>query len=508
MVLPTETSTISLAELLPSLSLANGDMVVRGITLDSRKVEPGFVFVALKGLSVDGRNFIPQAISAGACAILVEEMVENEFHIPIFKIEQLEKKLSVIAGRFYGQPSQNIPVIGVTGTNGKTTCTQLIAQAYAQLQQCCGVIGTMGYGIFKQDIGQQEGKIKSQLHNMGMTTPDAISTQRFCGELVKQGAQVLALEVSSHALEQSRVAGLSIDTAVFTNLSHEHLDYHGTMESYLRAKVKLFSMHCVKNAVVNKDDNYYSQIVAVLNEGCRLITYSLVNPSAHFYLDNIQWDTSVGLIAVLHTPEGDFSISTSLLGSFNLSNLLAVIASLYANGVEMKSIVSLIPRLNAVTGRMEQIQNTLDLRVVVDYAHTPDALKNTLQALKFYTRKKLWCVFGCGGDRDREKRPKMANMAESYANKIVVTSDNPRTESNVQIFADIEKGFQVPRDVIADRGNAIEYAITEAEAGDTILIAGKGHEDYQLIGKKSFPFSDQQQARFFLRRRESEEDND
>ncbi len=515
-------TTQQLHQLLPMIDFLSDEVhqkaagiVVKDLTIDSREIKSGSVFVAMQGLHAHGKDFIDQAVLNGACAILVDagdELISTsvDIAVPVIGVPQLEQALSNIAGRFYHCPSRNLPVIGITGTNGKTTCSQLLAQALACLHQPCGVMGTLGCGVIKESQLQADDNLQDLLIATGMTTTDAITTQKICSQLVGQGAKALAMEVSSHGLIQHRVRGIDINTAVFTNLTHDHLDYHGTMAAYGQAKATLFAMPSVSMAVINEDDEFSKVLVENLRADIKLATYSLKQldslfdkSMAHFSFKSIEMGEQ-GLSALLKTPDGEYPITTKMVGQFNLSNLLSIITTLYINDYSMERIVPLIPLLKPVPGRMELIANQLDIQVVVDYAHTPDALRNALSALLPHTQGKLWCVFGCGGDRDRDKRPEMAAIAEKLADEIVVTSDNPRNESSVQIFADIEQGFQEPREVVADRASAIDFAINNARAGDVILIAGKGHEDYQIIGNQRFPFSDQQHARFSLRQREAE----
>ena len=501
---------MTLGQLVPQnfLVAADSQLPIKGITLDSREVQPGYVFAAIKGLKLHGKTFIPQAEAKGAVAILVDAMDKiKDAGVPVIGVTGLDRGLSAIAGRFYANPSQKLPVIGVTGTNGKTTCTQLLAQALAYLHQPCGVVGTLGSGVIKVNGNH----LVDSLIDSRMTTPDAINTQAICARLVDSEASFIAIEVSSHAMVQHRVAALAIDTAVFTNLSHDHLDYHGSMAAYGAAKAGLFAMPSLTTAVINQDDDFATALVKSLKPDCKLFTFSINQPQsitprscAHFALTDISLNAA-GASACLLTPEGSFPITTRLLGRFNLGNLLAVTASLYAHHFSMTDIVCAIAKLAPVSGRMELVPNRLGFQVVVDYAHTPDALKNSLESLLPHCKGQLWCIFGCGGDRDRDKRPQMARIAEQLSDQIVVTNDNPRREPCEQIFSDIKKGFKQSWMVIADRTDAIEFALMKAKAGDVVLIAGKGHEDYQLIGNCRFAFSDRQQARLCLRQREERE---
>ena len=511
---------VTLGHLLPGVALAPhlATIPVAGLTADSRTVKPGYVFVAMAGWQHHGKLFIPQAEARGAVAVLVDKRDDCDnpaTSLPLIAVDHLRQALSGIAGRFYAEPSVGIPLIGITGTNGKTSCVQLLAQALAHLDKPCGVMGTLGYGL----MAKQQGAVTAELTTTGLTTPDGIATQGICAELSGRGAHCIAMEVSSHAMAQHRVAGLDINTAVFTNLTHDHLDYHGSMAAYGAAKASLFALPSVSVAVVNRDDDFAPTILAATRDTCRRITFGLGpnttavhsadGPGEDFTLVNIQPGVG-GMTAELVTPQGCYKLSTRLLGQFNLSNLLAVIACLYAQGIAIADILRVLPLLVPASGRMEVIANRLGLQVVVDYAHTPDALQQALAALKPWTQGNLWCVFGCAGDRDREKRPLMARVAEEMADHIIVTSDNPRGEPPEQILADIQRGFQQPADpstgmvraLISDRDSAIEYALNAAHPGDTVVIAGKGHEDYQQIGDQRLPVSDEQQARLYLRRRE------
>jgi UDP-N-acetylmuramoyl-L-alanyl-D-glutamate--2,6-diaminopimelate ligase len=517
----TLTQSKLLGELLLDVDLdtAVAHIKVAGLTLDSRQIKDGFLFIAIQGAQVHGKDFIPQAEAKGANAILFDAKEQKpESALPVIAVNNLAKELSAIASRFYDHPTKVLPVIGYTGTNGKTTCTLLTAQAMAHLNVPCGVIGTLGYGLVDQEAKNKSDDFGVALTATGMTTADAIQMQSICKQLQVEGAKAVAMEVSSHGLVQHRVEAVDIKTAVFTNLTHDHLDFHQTMEEYGNAKLKLFLMPSVESAVINTDDDFAEKILECVRSNARLVTYGLQKPSnlshqstdrlkSHFSFENITAGGK-GMQAVLRSPEGEFSVSTQLIGHFNLSNLLAVIAVLWVNKFSVQDIVSQIPKLKPVAGRMELLPSKLGYQVVIDYAHTPDALKNALKALLPFTGGKLWCVFGCGGDRDRGKRPEMASVVEAFANAIVVTNDNPRSELPQQIFTDIQAGFSKPQRVIADRAEAIDYAITHAQPGDAVLIAGKGHEDYQLIGKKRIFFSDQHQARLSLRKQEVEVNND
>lgn len=493
--------------LLADLPVSVSNISVLGITIDSREVKAGYAFVAVQGIQQHGKEFIGQAIDNGAVVILIQSQTSNveidgSKAAPIIFLPELNSQLSAIAGRFYQQPSHAIPVMGVTGTNGKTSCSQLYAQLSALLQKNCGVLGTMGYGVCS---GVNAKQTQLSLVTTGMTTPDPIRTQKIVRELVDAGSESIAMEVSSHGLDQGRVADITFDTVVFTNLSHDHLDYHGDMESYGAAKTKLFLMTGLKRAVLNKDDAYSEVIKAKISQGVEILFYSVENAQADICLSHLRYQSNA-TSATLHTPLGSWPIQIQMSGRFNLSNLLAVIAAHYPheiNDVEKQNfsfLVESLSYLKPVPGRMELISNATGRQVFVDYAHTPDALENILQAVKELGSNQLWCVFGCGGDRDKDKRPLMAKIAEQYADRIVVTSDNPRHEDPSVIVEDIVAGFAATSyEVCVERQQAIHTAINASMPGDIIVIAGKGHEDYQLIGDNKLPFSDQDCARLALR---------
>lgn len=529
-----ELSPYSLKDLLNNFCVTNdvSNISIRGLSIDSRDIEAGYLFVAVQGVIHHGKQFITQAVANGACAILIDE-AEGAIActVPVITIPRLQNVLSEIAGRFYHHPSSQIPVYGFTGTNGKTTCSHMLAQCLAAYGINCGVMGTLGYGVvaatdrasdsstvdnskvisandesYTQFVVEPEERFTAT----GMTTADPVSTQKICSELLARNAKAIAMEVSSHGLTQHRVENIDINTAVFTNLTHDHLDYHVSMKAYGEAKARLFDMPSITGAVINQDDEFSGELVKHIKQNVRLATYSLSQSDtkytesvAHFSFSDSKY-TSQGVTAVLHTPEGEFSVTTQLVGEFNLSNILAVVSSLYLNNYSLKKIVGLLPTLKSVPGRMELIANQINLQVVVDFAHTPDALKNALKALRTHQNINIWCVFGCGGDRDTEKRSKMATIAEQLANHIVVTNDNPRSEPTQNIFNDIKQGFSREHKIIENRADAITYVIEHAQKGDAVLIAGKGHEDYQIIGSEKIQFSDQLQVALSLRKREQE----
>lgn len=486
-------------------------ILVNGICLDSRKLLKGEMFLALPGSLSDGRHFIDDAVKRGAAIVLAEASRVNEItaissqggnrdtvvdiawidQCPVISIENLEKQISAIAGRFFADPSAELTVIGVTGTNGKTTCCHIGSQMFALLGKRSTSIGTLGYGFSDQP----------ELVDTGMTTPDAISTQRILRDFSKQNADIVTMEVSSHSLNQSRVDGIKYDVGVFTNLTRDHLDYHGNMEHYARSKQRLFEFPGLKNAVINIDDSFGKQLFEKLT-ACQKWSYAVSNTQADIYAQQVVF-TERGIRATVISPWGQGEINSRLLGEFNLSNMLAMIAAACSQGAAFNDVVNCVEEIDAVPGRMEWVEGDADIAVVIDYAHTPDALQQALSALKKHVSGKLWCVFGCGGDRDTGKRPLMARAAEQIADKIMVTSDNPRNEAADKIIQDILNGFNSSTDVYTniDRAEAIEQVIAEAGHQDCVLIAGKGHEDYQIINGERFNFCDKTHAASALQHR-------
>ncbi|CAB5525049.1 UDP-N-acetylmuramoyl-L-alanyl-D-glutamate--2,6-diaminopimelate ligase [Pseudomonas putida] len=460
---------------------ASRDPLIRELTLDSRQVRPGDLFLAVPGAKVDGREHIADALARGAAAVAYEEQGASVLPIteaPLIPVRGLIGQLSEIAGRFYGEPSRQLDLVGVTGTNGKTSVTQLVAQALDALGQRCGLIGTLGTGFY------------GELRSGRLTTPDPIAVQATLNDLKHGGAKAVAMEVSSHALEQGRVAALAFDIAVMTNLSRDHLDYHGSMEAYEAAKAKLFAWPNLRCRVVNLDDEFGRRLAQSHGES-RLISYSLLDPTATLFCKQARFDDD-GVRAVLVTPQGEHALRSRLLGRFNLSNMLAAVATLLALDYPLDEILKVTPQLQGPIGRMQRLGGGEKPLVVVDYAHTPDALEKVLEALRPHAHGRLLCLFGCGGDRDRGKRPLMAEVAERLADRVLVTDDNPRTEDPQRIFDDIRPGFAKPADVefVAGRGDAITHLIATAAADDVIVLAGKGHEDYQEINGERHDFSD------------------
>jgi UDP-N-acetylmuramoyl-L-alanyl-D-glutamate--2,6-diaminopimelate ligase len=467
-----------LNQLLPQ---AASSTLIRELTLDSRKVRPGDLFLAVPGAQHDGREHISDAIARGAAAVAYE--VEGASPMTtqsaeLIALKGLSQQLSAIAGRFYGEPSRGLHLIGITGTNGKTSVSQLLAQALDLLGERCGIVGTLGNGFY--------GALEQGRH----TTPDPIGVQATLADMKNAGARAVAMEVSSHGLHQGRVAALAFDVAVLTNLSRDHLDYHGSMQAYAQAKAALFSWAGLRCRVLNLDDAFGRELAGVEHES-RLISYSLNDAAAYLYCRDAQFDEQ-GVRATLVTPRGEGRLRSSLLGRFNLSNLLAVVGALLGLDYPLDEILKVLPQLQGPIGRMQRLGGTDKPLVVVDYAHTPDALEKVLEALRPHVKGQLLCLFGCGGDRDSGKRPLMAAVVERLADAVLVTDDNPRTEAPAQIFSDIRAGFKQPDVVqfVHGRGPAIAQLIASASADDVVVLAGKGHEDYQEINGVRQPFSD------------------
>ncbi len=460
---------------------ASRDPLIRELTLDSRNVRPGDLFLAVPGARVDGREHIADALARGAAAVAYEAdgaSVLPLTDVPLIPVKGLAAQLSDIAGRFYGEPSRLLDLVGVTGTNGKTSVTQLVAQALDRLGQHCGLIGTLGTGFY------------GALQSGRLTTPDPIAVQATLNDLKNQGARAVAMEVSSHALDQGRVAALAFDIAVMTNLSRDHLDYHGSMQDYEAAKARLFAWPNLRCRVVNLDDDFGRRLAAESSDA-RLISYSLIDAEASLYCREAHFDDD-GVRAVIVTAQGERTLRSRLLGRFNLSNMLAAVGTLLALDYPLDEILKVTPELDGPVGRMQRLGGGKRPLVVVDYAHTPDALEKVLEALRPHAKGQLLCLFGCGGDRDRGKRPLMAQVAERLADRVLVTDDNPRSEDPQQIFADIRAGFDdvTAVEFVAGRGEAIAQLIASVAADDVVVLAGKGHEDYQEINGQRHAFSD------------------
>lgn len=448
----------------------NGSSIeLQNIQLDSRLVEKGDLFVAVPGLKTDGKAYVQQALDNGAAAVLVEAPYGDATAIAV---PNLKQKLPELAAFFYNYPAHALKIIGITGTNGKTSCSHYIAQILETNNIRCGIMGTLGNGLLHH------------LSAASLTTGDCCSTQRQFAAFTAQNVGFVAMEVSSHALDQQRLATVNFDTAIFTNLSQDHLDYHADMQDYFLAKTKLFTEFAPKNAVINIDDPYGKKLLQIVSPNTKILTYSLTDSTADLYLDQNQ----------IHTPWGNGTFNSPLIGKFNQANVLACIACCGIYGLSLEAILSKVAKLVAVPGRMQRVaaQHSNQPTVIVDYSHTPDAIIKALQTLRDYKPRTLYCIFGCGGDRDRGKRPLMFRAALEYSDQVVVTMDNPRTEDPQQIVDDILAGATINSNINIefDRALAIKQTIARAAVDDIVLIAGKGHEDYQIIGTQKRPFSD------------------
>jgi UDP-N-acetylmuramoyl-L-alanyl-D-glutamate--2,6-diaminopimelate ligase len=479
-----------LPALLEGLVSAVPDLPVSGLSLDSRTLGRGDLFLALRGESHDGRAFLREAADAGAVAALVEDApLWEAAPLPQVVVPELRQCVGQIASRFYGHPSRALHVAAVTGTNGKTTVSQLLGQLIRSAGYDCGVIGTLGTSL--------DASPGAATH----TTPDPLSLQQALAGWVAAAVPFASMEASSHALHQGRVVGVEVDTAIFTNLTRDHLDYHGDMLSYGRAKARLFQMPGLRTAILNADDPFSREIQSRLAPGVNVLRYGLGAADAELRLTDLVFDQR-GLRARLHSPWGRGTLRSPLLGRFNAANLAAVLAAALTAGLPLEGCLEALPRLAPVPGRMEPLRVAGAPLVVIDYAHTPDALAQVLAALRPQTRGQVILVFGCGGERDRGKRAPMARAASRGADFSIITSDNPRREDPLAIIAEIEAAMDGDYALESDRGAAIARAIASARPEDCVVIAGKGHEEYQIIGTERVPFSDSEQARRSLAERQ------
>jgi UDP-N-acetylmuramoyl-L-alanyl-D-glutamate--2,6-diaminopimelate ligase len=490
---------LTLTQLLAALSgqvqilEQRGDMSrpVHGITDDSRAVTAGSLFVAVKGERVDGHNFIEQAIKAGAGTVIAQGPVVAG-PLPSVLVADSRKALGLLGSRFYGDPSANLKMIGVTGTNGKTTTTYICKSLLEGIGRRVGLIGTVGYQIGQETFPASH------------TTPGALDLQQLLAKMVETGLNAAVMEVSSHALALDRTSGCEYDVAVFTNLTQDHLDFHHTMDEYFEAKLRLFTglaggRKIGKRAIVNVDDPRGAAIQAA----CPVPVWSYaIQNQADLKAERVRLSLA-GTTFTAATPAGSFTVESRLVGEHNVYNLLGAIGVALHDGATVDQICQAAAHITNVPGRFERVSSGQDFTVVVDYAHTEDALVRLLTAAQALKTDRIITVFGCGGDRDRGKRPKMGRAAVEYSDVVVLTSDNPRTEDPMAILRDVEVGVRdalarrshVQYHLVPDRREAIGAAIREARRGDMVLIAGKGHEDYQIIGTKKFHFDDREVAR-------------
>ncbi|MCZ0755531.1 UDP-N-acetylmuramoyl-L-alanyl-D-glutamate--2,6-diaminopimelate ligase [Anoxybacillus sp. J5B_2022] len=464
---------------------------ITSIEMDSRKVTEGALFICVKGFTVDGHDFAQQAVVNGAVAVVAERHIEVP--VPVIIVRDSKRAMAVLADAFYGQPTHQLHLIGVTGTNGKTTTTHIIDQIFRKVQRKTGLIGTIHI------------KIGDEAYDVQNTTPESLVLQKTFKQMVDAHVDVAIMEVSSHALDMGRVHGCDYDVAVFTNLTQDHLDYHQTMEEYRLAKGLLFAQlgnrfdhQRPKFAVLNNDDPASAQYKRMT--AATVITYGIETES-----DIMAKDIDItpsGMAFTLVTPAETVRIQTKLIGRFNVYNILAATAACLVSGVALSSIVEAVEEIAGVPGRFETVDEGQNFTVIVDYAHTPDSLENVLKTIRQFAKRKVYVVVGCGGDRDRTKRPLMAQIAVRYADVAIFTSDNPRSERPEAILKDMESGVEGELYIsIVDRKEAIRYAIQQAQEGDVILIAGKGHETYQIIGEQVLHFDDRLVAREAMKER-------
>jgi UDP-N-acetylmuramoyl-L-alanyl-D-glutamate--2,6-diaminopimelate ligase len=489
-----------------SYTIPTTEIEISSIHYRAQEVTPGGLFVAIKGFKADGHEFISQAVERGASVIVSQRSVTTTKALNII-VEDSRKALAHLASRFYGNPSEKLVIVGITGTNGKTTTSYLIESILNESGLKVGVIGTINYRFAKKTFTNS------------VTTPESLDLQRILSEMVSEGISHLVMEVSSHAIDLRRIENCRMDIAVFTNLTLDHLDYHGSMEAYWSCKKRLFTHYLVTGtkkdsarAVINCNDEKGKLLLKVFSRNGISVGISPLNmvypEKSELSLDGIRCDIS--------TPYGGLQIKSSLVGEYNIENILSATGVGVALNLSRELIKKGIENLKSVPGRLERVPNDIGRFVYVDYAHTPDALENVLKTLKALTSKRLICVFGCGGDRDREKRPLMGKIAAEISDLSVITSDNPRSEPPLEIIEEIligvrksdisaysaselhggvvKKGYVV----VSDRKHAIQTAVRASSPGDTILIAGKGHESYQIIGKKTVPFDDRIEAKIAL----------
>ena len=471
----------------------NLELEVTGLKTNSHACIPGDLFIGMPGTRVDGGEFWQGAIASGAIGAVVSPTAAA-VHPPsssenVIVAVDMVAACAALASNFYDRPANTLKMVGVTGTNGKTTTTHIIEYLLAQAQIPTALIGTL--------YTRWQGYQKTASH----TTPFAVDLQQQLAQALAAGSQVALMEVSSHALDQGRVMGCPFDVGVFTNLTQDHLDYHQNLENYFQAKALLFSdKYLTGRAIVNLDDEYGKRLISQL-PAARVWSYSTTDSSADLWTSELEYQQT-GVKGKLHTPQGEIAFSSPLVGDYNLENFLAAVGTSLHLGMGLERIVAAMEDFPGVPGRMERVQVSpqQNITAIVDYAHTPDSLESLLTAARPFIHGKVICVFGCGGDRDRTKRPQMGKIAAELADLVVVTSDNPRTEDPARILTDVVAGIHRTAgiEVIADRAQAIERAISIAEAGDGVLIAGKGHEDYQILGTEKIHFDDREQARAAL----------
>jgi UDP-N-acetylmuramoyl-L-alanyl-D-glutamate--2,6-diaminopimelate ligase len=466
---------------------------IQGIAYSSKNVKNGFLFAALKGAKENGFDFIEEALARGAAAILSERPRPDNIEKIWIQVSEARQALALASANFYSHPSDKMKVIGITGTKGKTTVTYLLESIIKKSNFHPAVIGTISYRWPNNTISAER------------TTPEAPDLQRMLSEMASERVTHCMIEVSSHALDLKRVLGIGFDIAVFTNLSGEHLDYHHSLESYFEAKKKLFFLnHKKRTAVVNLDDSWGKKLIAELRNE-ELLTYGL-EPSAQVSGENFKFSQK-GIELSVRYPEGKLTVFSALLGMPNVYNILASISTALALNIPPASIKKGISSLQGVPGRFERVENPFGFNIFVDYAHTDNALRNLLETVRGLSPKRIFLVFGAGGDRDKTKRPRMGEVAAELADMSILTSDNPRSEDPLAIISGIEKGIKKTGNknykILTDRKEAIEYALSLLEKGDYLVVAGKGHENYQIFKDKTIPFDDAEVIRKILKEKKS-----
>ena len=476
--------SMTIATLLRGLADAP-EIAISGIASDTRDVREGALFLACRGERSHGLDYAARAIDAGAAAIAYDASTARKIpdvDAPLIPVDGLRSRLGEIANRFYDYPSQSVRVLAVTGTNGKTTVAWLLAQSLQRLGRACGYAGTLGYGVDEMSGGE------------GMTTPDVVEMHRRLAMIRDAGADHAAVEVSSHALAQDRIDGVTIDTALFTNLTHDHLDYHGDMQAYGEAKASLFLAAGPERQIINVDSDFGRELAGRCGRDAIRVSMDAarVEGGSPYVVLHATASTAHGFDVSIASSWGEGRLHLPLHGHFNVANAALVLAFLLSDGIPLAAASAALEAAKAPPGRLQRVDVDAGPEVFVDYAHTPAAVESALGALRPHCDGELWCVFGCGGDRDVGKRPLMASAVERFADRVVVTNDNPRSEEPGHIIEAILCGLEKPASatVIEDRGAAIAWTIGNAAAGDVVLLAGKGHENYQLIGGERRDFSD------------------
>jgi UDP-N-acetylmuramoyl-L-alanyl-D-glutamate--2,6-diaminopimelate ligase len=461
----------------------NKDIMISGVANNSQAVGPGFIFIAKRGRVFDANAFVPEAMRAGAVCIVSDTFDPSLKGMTQIITPQVEVIEAVLVHAFWGNPTRDLSVIGITGTSGKTTIAYLLRHIFEKANEPCGLIGSIEYAY---------GSVQYEAKR---TTPDIVTLVKLFAKMKQAGMKRCVMEVTSHACSQKRVEGILFQGGIYTNLSHDHLDYHTTMEEYAKAKKLFFEqLSCNKGsfAVVNQDDPWHSFMIH--NRASPVLTYSMKNPQADFFAHSVSFSNEK-MVCTIEAFQKSYRLETFLIGRYNVMNILAAIAAAYASGIAIETSLEALKSFLGAPGRLERVPNDLDITAVVDFSHKEDALRNALRTLREVTNGSIITVFGCGGDRDKLKRPLMARAAEELSDSVIVTLDNPRSENPKDIISEICKGFQTNKWIaIEDRRQAIERACEMAKPQDVVLIAGKGHEKVQIFHQQTFPFDDRQEV--------------